>query len=196
MTVEAQAIAPVRPSRPPLRRLWAIWAGTALVLSWVIWALNGSFYARFGVPSADWPEWSLVEALLGPSALVAWAVAGVLWVSWPRRRRFAVAAVAVVVLAIPGSYVWVRHEAERARAGTPVWPSPLVRGVGGLRFSARAVTLMPLREPLPPDLPARVLLLRDDSHTSIVYDPTNRGLWWVGNQLATWSVTAGGKTWR
>jgi hypothetical protein len=187
-TIVPTTIAP--PQRPSTRGLALMWLGTALALSWAVWAIDGSFYGSFDVPVGRWPAWTLLDALLGPSALLAYVLVGVLWVCWDRRKHVLAGALAVATVLAAGSYLWVQHEADRARAGTPVWPSSLMP----LSFSARAVTLLPIREPLPPDLPAKVLLLRNTPGigTAVVYDPSGRRLWTLDERLV---ALATGEDW-
>lgn len=175
------------PAHPSWRLILRLWAIGAFALSWVFWAVNGSFYGRLGVPVGGWPAWTMLDALLGPSALVAWALVGALWHWWARRWQvLAVALVGGVVLT-GGSAMWVRHEADRARGGTPIRPSV----AQPFDFSATAVTLLPMRGSLPAGLSPTVLLLRQEADGFRVYDPSRHQSVLVDWRVATWSISYG-----
>lgn len=177
MLPQAAATTPVpRRSDRSARTIWGTWAVTAFALSWILWGLNASFYARLGVGSADWPAWTLIETILGPSALVAWVVTLVV-VGW-RRRYVVPGLIAVAAFAALATFIWIGHEAERARSGVEVRSGAAMAVVGGVRFSASEVTLFPLGQELPAGLSSpQVLLLRTGRGRITAYDPDSRRVW-------------------
>ena len=178
-------------SRPPLRSLVLTWLGTALAVSFVMWWVGSSFYDRFHVLGTDRPSWDPWSALELPTQLLAWMVTIPVGLWW-RRRGVVTAVAAVVALALAGAaHAWVQHEADRARSGTPVASSVWLP----FSFSARAVTLLPYEDALPPGIPARVLLLWEEPSTHGVYDPASGQTIWVGDRIATWGMSEGGTRW-
>jgi hypothetical protein len=182
-------------SGPPATRrrgktLLVTWSLSALSASLVVWFADVAFYDRFGMKSSDLPSWSAWSALELTVQVFAWLVVGALWLWWPRRHAVVAGAVIALVVLGMGTRAWAHHEADRARAGTPVWP----RAVLPFTFSARAATLIPHgTEALPQGMPSRVLLLRSHPDSVVVYDPTRGDTMRVSREIAVAAGTAGGR---
>lgn len=177
-------------TRPTGLQLLGAGALVTLIASFVMWWADASFYSRFQVMVTEFPGWSPWSMLKLANQFLGWLVAAALWLAWSRRHLVVVGAVILLGMSGLVAHTWAEHEAGRVWAGTPVWPNSLLP----FDFSARAVTMVPVSSTTV-GLPSRVLLLRADRSSSIVYDPATRRTLWVGNGIATWTISDGGKSW-
>ena len=175
-------VAPVSTTRPRWYYFYGIGALVALSASVVVWYADRTFYAPFGPLASDlssWSLWSMLELLV---QLLGWGVAGALWLWWPQRRVVAVVAAVVIAAAAVTTLAWADHEADRALAGTPVWPASVLP----FSFSARPVEMIPVARARATGVPSQALLLSfgDGLDSALIYDPATVETRWVGSDEA------------
>lgn len=180
--MDTQVAVPVSRTRPRGYYFFGIGALVALSASLVVWCADRAFYAPFGPLASElssWSPWSMLDLLV---QLLGWGVAGVLWLWWPQRRVVAVVAAVVIGAGAVATLAWADHEADRALAGTPVWPASVLP----FSFSARAVEMIPVATARATGVPSQALLLGfgEGLDSALIYDPATGETRWVGSDEA------------